>query len=202
MATNSNRSVGAVLSTAKRSNWNWASRMGPEGFGHGQAGRESPASRRRHSPLGGWLVGRSPRARPMVGGNAAEPAIGSPGDRLMSFLIDTDICSAHLRSTPSVSNRFLQYIGRLHVSVLTLGELLSWTLRKNSPPRYQQALVTMLSDVVGNIPSLFPLRSVMGRTYGPPRNTGQPSGKIHSKRIKPCAAPSKSSLHAPVYLAC
>jgi tRNA(fMet)-specific endonuclease VapC len=66
----------------------------------------------------------------------------------MSFLIDTDICSAHLRSTSSVSNRFLQYIGRLHISVLTLGELLSWTLRKNSPPKYQQALVAMLSDVV------------------------------------------------------
>lgn len=66
----------------------------------------------------------------------------------MSFLIDTDICSAHLRSTPSVSNRFLQYIGRLHISVLTLGELLSWTLRRNSPPKYQQALVAMLSDVV------------------------------------------------------
>ena len=38
--------------------------------------------------------------------------------------------------------------GRLHISVLTLGELLSWTLRRNSPPKYQQALVAMLSDVV------------------------------------------------------
>jgi len=66
----------------------------------------------------------------------------------MSFLLDTDICSAHLRSTSSqVANRFLQFTGRLHISVLTLGELLSWTLRKKSPPKYHQGLLTLLSDV-------------------------------------------------------
>ncbi len=65
----------------------------------------------------------------------------------MSFLIDSDICSAHLRGTSGLANRFLQYTGRLHISVLTLGELLSWTLRKNAPPKYHQGLLELLSDV-------------------------------------------------------
>ena len=65
----------------------------------------------------------------------------------MSFLIDTDVCSAHLRNTPSVTSRFLQHTGRLYVSVLTVGELLSWVFRKNSPPKYQHGLMGMMSDV-------------------------------------------------------
>jgi tRNA(fMet)-specific endonuclease VapC len=62
----------------------------------------------------------------------------------MSFLIDTDVCSAHLRN---VGSRFLQYTGQLHISVLTLGELLSWTLRARTSRKYHQALLNMLQDV-------------------------------------------------------
>ena len=66
----------------------------------------------------------------------------------MSFLIDTDICSAHLRNAGMVTHRFLQHTGRLYLSVLTLGELLSWTLRRNSPPKYHQGLLNLLADMV------------------------------------------------------
>ncbi len=65
----------------------------------------------------------------------------------MSFLLDTDICSAHLRNVAAVTGKFMQYTGRLNLSVVTLGELLSWTLRSNSPAKYHQGLLTMLSDV-------------------------------------------------------
>jgi predicted nucleic acid-binding protein len=41
----------------------------------------------------------------------------------MSFLIDTETCSAHLKQKGIVSNRFLQYTGGLHISTITLGEL-------------------------------------------------------------------------------
>lgn len=37
--------------------------------------------------------------------DAAEPATGTSGDSMMPFLIDTDVCSAHLRNLGSVSNR-------------------------------------------------------------------------------------------------
>ncbi len=48
----------------------------------------------------------------------------------MSYLIDTDICSAHLRGDRSVFSKFVQHSGRLHVSAITAGELYSWVLRR------------------------------------------------------------------------
>jgi hypothetical protein len=33
----------------------------------------------------------------------------------LSFLLDTDICSAYLKGNPVVFNRFIQYGGGLHV---------------------------------------------------------------------------------------
>ena len=65
----------------------------------------------------------------------------------MSFLIDTDTCSAHLKLKGAVTNRFLQYTGRLHVSVITVGELFTWTLRANASPRRLQSLLDLLDDV-------------------------------------------------------
>jgi predicted nucleic acid-binding protein len=41
----------------------------------------------------------------------------------MSFLVDTDICSAHLKEKGVVTSRFLQYTGRLHKSTITHGEM-------------------------------------------------------------------------------
>jgi tRNA(fMet)-specific endonuclease VapC len=64
----------------------------------------------------------------------------------MAYLIDTDICSAHLRNSPKVTALFLQHSGALYLSVMTLGELLSWTLRKNTPSKYHRGLVKLLAD--------------------------------------------------------
>jgi tRNA(fMet)-specific endonuclease VapC len=63
------------------------------------------------------------------------------------YLLDTDTCSAHLRNFVMVTKRFQQQAGRLYLSVLTLGELLSWTLRAKSPAKYHQGLFKLLSDV-------------------------------------------------------
>jgi len=41
----------------------------------------------------------------------------------LTFLLDTDICSAYLKGNHPVGNRVLQYGGRLHVSAITAGEL-------------------------------------------------------------------------------
>jgi len=65
----------------------------------------------------------------------------------MSFLLDTDICSAHLRQKGVVTNRFLQHTGGLFISTITLGELYTWTLRKSAPPKRLQGLRDMLNDV-------------------------------------------------------
>ena len=66
----------------------------------------------------------------------------------MSDLVDTDIISAHLRGTGIVTNRFLQYSGRLHVSVVTLAELKVWVLRKQTALRYRQSLGLLMRDFV------------------------------------------------------
>jgi predicted nucleic acid-binding protein len=52
----------------------------------------------------------------------------------MSFLLDTDICSAYLKGNPDVQNRFIQYGGRLQVSVITVGELFSGVLSARASP--------------------------------------------------------------------
>ena len=65
----------------------------------------------------------------------------------MSFLVDTDICSAYLKNVGIVINRFLQYTGRLHISAITLGELSTWASRSKAPPRRLQSLLSLLNDL-------------------------------------------------------
>ena len=65
----------------------------------------------------------------------------------MSFLIDTDICSAHLRDTRGVASRFTQYAGRLSISTVSLAELYAWASREKSPPRHRDGLLALLSDM-------------------------------------------------------
>ena len=40
-----------------------------------------------------------------------------------------------IKGNAIVFHRFIQYGGRLHVSTITLGELLAWALRRQAPPR-------------------------------------------------------------------
>lgn len=79
----------------------------------------------------------------------------------MSFLLDADICSAHLKHGSKVSNRFLQYSGRLHLSTITLGELYAWALRASAPPKRLQGLREMLADL-----KVLEVTSEVGEKYG------------------------------------
>lgn len=65
----------------------------------------------------------------------------------MSFLLDTDACSAHMKGHAKVTQRFLQYTGRLYISVVGLGELFTWTARAKAPPQRRQKLQALLRDV-------------------------------------------------------
>ena len=53
----------------------------------------------------------------------------------MSYLLDTDTCSAYIKGNRAVFGRFLQYGGNLHVATVTLGELLTWGMRAQAPSR-------------------------------------------------------------------
>jgi tRNA(fMet)-specific endonuclease VapC len=79
----------------------------------------------------------------------------------MSFLLDTDICSAWMKGHPAVSNRFVQYGGRLHMSTVTLGELWAWVGRANSPPRRMQRLLDLLKEV-----QVLPVDESVARKFG------------------------------------
>jgi tRNA(fMet)-specific endonuclease VapC len=65
----------------------------------------------------------------------------------MSFLLDTDTCSAYLKGDRGVANRFLQYTGGLHISTIILGELFTWALRAKAPPKRLQSLNDLLLDL-------------------------------------------------------
>ena len=64
----------------------------------------------------------------------------------MSFLIDADVVSAHLRGRANVTSRLLQHTGRLAMSTVTLAELQTWLHRQNTPQRYRDGLALLKAE--------------------------------------------------------
>ena len=79
----------------------------------------------------------------------------------MSFLLDTDICSAYLKGRNAVASRFIQYGGRLNVSAVSLGELYTWTLRARASRVRMQSLLDMLPLV-----SVVDVNADVARKFG------------------------------------
>jgi tRNA(fMet)-specific endonuclease VapC len=44
----------------------------------------------------------------------------------MSFLLDSDICSAYLRRPDALFHRFMQHAARLWISTITQADLYTW----------------------------------------------------------------------------
>jgi tRNA(fMet)-specific endonuclease VapC len=65
----------------------------------------------------------------------------------MIFLLDTDICSAHMRRPAKLAHRFIQYAGQLSISTVTLGELLSGAHNHPNPARILNAIADLRSGV-------------------------------------------------------
>jgi tRNA(fMet)-specific endonuclease VapC len=65
----------------------------------------------------------------------------------MSFLVDTDTCSAYLKNHPRVVSRVMLHYGALDVSVVTVGELLTWGLRANAPSSRLRIIRAFLQGV-------------------------------------------------------
>jgi tRNA(fMet)-specific endonuclease VapC len=51
----------------------------------------------------------------------------------VSFLLDTDHLSAHLRRPSGLAHRFFQYSGRLYTPTIALAELYAWAFRRPDP---------------------------------------------------------------------
>jgi tRNA(fMet)-specific endonuclease VapC len=65
----------------------------------------------------------------------------------MSFLLDTNICSAHFRKPGKLDHRFVQYSGQLFIPTIVLGELLAWYHHRSVPKLLQFIYDDLLSDV-------------------------------------------------------
>jgi tRNA(fMet)-specific endonuclease VapC len=53
----------------------------------------------------------------------------------MSYLLDTNICSAHLKRASGLMHRFVQHSGRLNIPTIVLGELYTWAFQREHPGR-------------------------------------------------------------------
>ena len=65
----------------------------------------------------------------------------------MSYLLDTDICSAFINGDRRVWSKAMQYYERLHVSAITAAELFAWVLRSKAAPARREGLLDFLSDL-------------------------------------------------------
>jgi tRNA(fMet)-specific endonuclease VapC len=92
----------------------------------------------------------------------------------MSYLLDTDTISAHLRDREPVVSRVMQYFGRLHASVITVGELYVWALRRKTSPKRLVGLEDFLAGI-----TILPTEVTIARKFGELRadllDAGQPT---------------------------
>jgi len=67
----------------------------------------------------------------------------------MTFLLDTNIVSAHLRRPSGLAHRFFQYSGRLYTSSVVLAELFVWAYNRPDPTKVLTAIDELLFQEVG-----------------------------------------------------
>jgi tRNA(fMet)-specific endonuclease VapC len=85
----------------------------------------------------------------------------------MSFLLDTDTCSFHLKRPSGLMHRFVQHTGRLHLSTVVLAELYAWAYRRPKPAPLLNAIShDLLSEV-----TLLPFDAACAERFGQIRGT-------------------------------
>lgn len=65
----------------------------------------------------------------------------------MNFLLDTNICSAHMRRPAGLAHRFFQYSGRLAIPTIVLAELYAGAHMVNHPQKLLAGINDLLVDV-------------------------------------------------------
>ena len=91
----------------------------------------------------------------------------------MSFVIDSDVCSAFLRGNNSVYNRFMQHSGGLYVSAVTLAELYTWVHLKPHSPKRPAMLRDLLTEV-----NITPVDEAVAERFGIVRADLLARGKV------------------------
>jgi tRNA(fMet)-specific endonuclease VapC len=96
----------------------------------------------------------------------------------MSYLLDTNILSAHLRRPAGLTHRFIQHSGRLYSSTICLGELYVWAHRPQDPTERLAAIAHMLHYEVSLIDFDSQCAELFGRTRGYLRRQGVDVGTV------------------------
>jgi tRNA(fMet)-specific endonuclease VapC len=78
----------------------------------------------------------------------------------MIWLLDSDICSAHVKGEHSVRQRLSAGAGQLAVSTLTAGELLTWGHRRRAARGRLRAIESLLTTV-----SILPIDESVARRF-------------------------------------
>lgn len=91
----------------------------------------------------------------------------------MSYILDTNICSAHMRRPGGVAHRFVQYSGRLAISTITLAELSAGACMGKNP----DALLAAIDDLLNDVEAL-PFDIAAAREFGRLRGLLKPLGIV------------------------
>ncbi len=65
----------------------------------------------------------------------------------MTFLLDTDICSAHMRRPSTLAHRFILYTGRIAISTITLAELFAGAYKHSQSDRLLGLIADLMQEV-------------------------------------------------------
>lgn len=95
----------------------------------------------------------------------------------MSFLLDTNICSARIRGAAHLTHRFVQHGGRLFVPTVALGELYTWAYRRDDPASVLHGVAELLTEVQV-LHYDQPCAEVYGRVRGQLLRQGLPVGPV------------------------
>lgn len=90
----------------------------------------------------------------------------------MSFLLDTNVLSQHLRSPLGLVHRFVQHSGRLYTSCVCLAELYDWVFGRPDPAPRLAAVETLITYEV----SVIPFDGDCAEEFGRLRSVLRPKG--------------------------
>jgi tRNA(fMet)-specific endonuclease VapC len=90
----------------------------------------------------------------------------------VSFLLDTNILSAHLRRPAGLAHRFFQHSGRLFTSGVSLAELYDWVNGRSDPDPLRASVQMLLTYEVSLIPFDADCAEEFGRVRADLRRQG------------------------------
>lgn len=89
----------------------------------------------------------------------------------MTYLLDTNICSAHIRRPAGLAHRLFQYSGRLAIPTIVLAELYAGAYMLAAPDRILGGIDDLLKDV-----SVLPFDASCAEEFGKLRGTLKRAG--------------------------